>query len=195
VLFTNPRATRSYGDDFALCNLGQWGEGDAPDQFAALDHAVAMGWADPRRVGVMGLSYGGYMVNWLIGHSTRFRAAVSENGISNILSAYGTSDGGWYFIPLELGAEPDEDPERYARLSPLSAADRIQTPLLLLQSEDDWNCPIEQGEQLYTALKRRGRTVEMVRFAGEGHIMTTAGKPLARLLRRHHLLRWFRTNL
>lgn len=195
VLLVNPRATRSYGDDFALCNLGRWGEGDAPDQYAALDRAVALGWVDPRRVGVMGLSYGGYMVNWLIGHSARFCAAVSENGISNLLSAYGTSEGGWYFFPSELGAEPDGDPDLYLRLSPLTVADRIQTPLLLLQSEDDWNCPAEQGEQLYTALKRRGRTVEMVRFAEEGHIMTTAGRPLARLIRRRHLLRWFRTHL
>jgi dipeptidyl aminopeptidase/acylaminoacyl peptidase len=195
VLFINPRATRSYGDDFALCNLGRWGEGDAPDQLAALDHAAAMGWVDARRIAVMGLSYGGYMVNWLIGHCERFCAAVSENGISNLLSAYGTSDGGWYFFPLELGAEPDEDPELYRRLSPLSAVNHVQTPLLLLQSEDDWNCPIEQGEQIYTALKRRGRAVEMVRFAGEGHIMTTAGTPLARVARRRHLARWFRLYL
>jgi len=94
---------------------------------AALDHAAAMGWVDARRIGVMGLSYGGYMVNWLIGHSGRFCAAVSENGISNLLSVYGTSDGGWYFFPLELGVEPDEDPQRYRRLSPLSTVDRVQT--------------------------------------------------------------------
>jgi dipeptidyl aminopeptidase/acylaminoacyl peptidase len=195
VLYCNPRATRSYGDDFACCNLGHWAEGDAPDQFAALDYSMALGWVDPRRVGVMGLSYGGYMVNWLIGHSTRFRAAVSENGISNLLSAYGTSDGGWYFMPIELGAEPDEDPALYARLSPLGAVDQIEIPLLLMHCEEDTNCPIEQAEQLYIALKRRGKTVEMVRFAGEGHIMLLNGRPAARLMRRLQILRWFRAYL
>jgi dipeptidyl aminopeptidase/acylaminoacyl peptidase len=191
VLFVNPRATHGYGDDFALCNLGRWGEGDTPDQLAALDVAVRSGWVDSTRVGAMGLSYGGYMVNWLLGHTDRFRAAVSENSISNLVSVYGTSDIGWYFFPRELAAEPDQDPERYARLSPLSAAGQIRAPLLLLQCEQDWRCPAEQGEQLYTALKRRGHTVEMVRFPGESHGMLSGGKPRARVSRRRHMLRWF----
>lgn len=195
VLFANPRATRGYGDRFALDNLGHWGEGDAPDLLAALDGAATTGWVDPRRVGVVGLSYGGYMTNWLIGHTQRFRAAVSENSISNLLSFYGTSDIGWYFTPDELGAEPFDDPERYTRLSPLTAADQIATPLLLLNCLEDWRCPIEQAEQLYTALKRRGRTVEMVCFPGESHTMLSGGRPQARLERRRHLLRWFDTYL
>src|SRR5437763_10701440 len=195
VLFANPRATRSYGDQFATCNIGRWGEGDAPDLLAALDAAIATGWVDPGRVGVMGLSYGGYMTNWLIGHHKRFRAAVSENSISNLVSFYGTSDIGWYFTPEEIGAEPWDDPARYLHLSPLSAADRIDVPLLLLNCLEDWRCPIEQAEQLYTALKRRGRIVEMVCFPGESHVMLANGRPQSRLVRRQHLLRWFATYL
>jgi len=195
VLFANPRATRGYGDSFALRNIGRWGEGDAPDLLGALDAAVTTGWVDPARVGVMGLSYGGYMTNWLIGHTGRFRAAVSENSISNLLSFCGTSDIGWYFTPDELGAEPDDAPELYTRLSPLTAAGAIDTPLLLLNCLEDWRCPIEQAEQLYTALKRRGRTVEMVCFPGESHTMLSIGRPLSRLERRAHLLRWFATYL
>jgi dipeptidyl aminopeptidase/acylaminoacyl peptidase len=191
VLFVNPRATRGYDDAFALCAIGAWGEGDTPDQLAALDAATALGWVDPARVGVMGLSYGGYMTNWLIGHTDRFRAAVSENSISNLLSEYGTSDIGWYFLPSELGAEPHEDPERYLRLSPLTAAARIHTPLLLLTCLEDWRCPSEQSEQLYTTLKRLGRVVEMVRFPGESHSMLSGGRPVSRVTRRRHLLRWF----
>ena len=110
------------------CNIGHWGEGDAPDLLAALDAACATGWVDTDRVGVMGLSYGGYMTNWLIGHSDRFRAAISENSISNLVSFYGTADIGWYFLPEEIGAEPDDDLDRYIRLSPLSAAEPDRDP-------------------------------------------------------------------
>ena len=195
VLFANPRATRGYGDPFALCNIGHWGEGDAPDLLAALDAAVATGWVDAARVGVMGLSYGGYMTNWLIGHTRRFRAAVSENSISNLLSFYGTADIGWYFAPDELGAEPDDAPDLYTSLSPLTAVDAIDVPLLLLNCLEDWRCPIEQAEQLYTALKRRGRIVDMVCFPGESHTMLSGGRPQSRLERRQHLLRWFAAHL
>ncbi|HVC78946.1 MAG TPA: S9 family peptidase [Chloroflexota bacterium] len=193
VLLVNPRATRSYGDHFAACNLGHWGEGDAPDLLAALDAALKTGWVDQDRVGVMGLSYGGYMTNWLIGHTDRFRAAVSENSISNLVSFSGTSDIGWYFTPDEIGAEPWEDRERYLRLSPLSAADRIEIPLLLLNSQEDWRCPIEQAEQLYVALKRRGGIVEMVRFPGESHGMMSIGRPRSRLDRYRRVADWFAT--
>jgi dipeptidyl aminopeptidase/acylaminoacyl peptidase len=195
VLFANPRATRGYGDAFATCNVGRWGEGDTPDQMAGLDAALATGWVDPGRIGVMGLSYGGYMTNWLIGHTNRFRAAVSENSISNLASFYGTSDIGTYFTVEEIGAEPLRDPERYARLSPLSAVESITTPLLLLNCLADWRCPVEQGEQLYAALKRLGREVEMVCFPDESHSMLSNGKPRSRLVRRQHILRWFETHL
>jgi dipeptidyl aminopeptidase/acylaminoacyl peptidase len=195
VLFVNPRATRSYGDDFASCNLGRWGEGDAPDLLAALDAAVKTGWVDTKRVGVIGLSYGGFMTNWLIGHTDRFCVAVSENSLSNLISFYGTSDIGWYFSPEEIGVEPEVDIDRYLRISPLSAADQITAPLLLLNSLEDWRCPIEQAEQLYAALKRRGRTVEMVCFPGESHIMLGAGRPQSRRARHEHLLRWLATHL
>ena len=135
------------------------------------------------------------MTNWLIGHHKRFRAAVSENSISNLISFYGTSDIGWYFTPEEIGAEPWDAPARYLHLSPLSSADRIDVPLLLLNCLEDWRCPIEQAEQLYAALKRRGRTVEMVCFPGESHVMLSNGRPRSRLVRRQHLLRWFATYL
>lgn len=195
VLFVNPRATRGYGDAFATCNIGHWGEGDSPDLLAAVDAAVRTGWVDSGRIGVMGLSYGGFMANWLVGHSDRFRAAASENSISNLASLYGTADIGWYFLPDELGAEPDEDPGRYARLSPLGAVEHITAPLLLLNSLEDWRCPVEQAEQLYVALKRRGRTVEMVRFPGQSHVLMLSGRPGSRLARYRHLERWFATHL
>ena len=122
-------------------------------------------------------------------------AAVSENSISNLVSFYGTSDIGWYFTPEEIGAQPMDDPARYLHLSPLSSADRIDVPLLLLNCLEDWRCPIEQAEQLYAALKRRGRIVEMVCFPGESHVMLANGRPRSRLVRRRHLLRWFATYL
>lgn len=195
VVFANSRGSQGYGEEFLSCTRGAWGEADMPDLVAVVDAVVARGIADPDRLGVCGGSYGGYLTNWIIGHTDRFKAAVSMRCVSNLLSMYGTSDIGVYFNEWEIGATPWDDPDRYRRLSPLTYAPNIRTPLLLLHAEEDWRCPIEQAEQLFAWLRRLGRTVELVRFPGEGHNLTRSGRPRHRLEHLEHELRWFRTYL
>jgi dipeptidyl aminopeptidase/acylaminoacyl peptidase len=195
VVYANPRGSQGYGETFLACTRGAWGEADMPDLMAVVDAVLAQGWADPERLGVCGGSYGGYMTNWIVGHTDRFRAAVSMRCVSELVSMYGTSDIGVYFSEWEIGATPWDDPERYRRLSPLTYAPNIRTPLLLLHAEEDWRCPIAQAEQLFTWLRRLGRTVELVRFPGEGHNLTRSGRPRHRLEHLEHELRWFRTYL
>jgi len=191
VLFVNPRATQGYGEAFATANLGDWGGADWKEQEQALDLAIARGGVDPDRLAVTGLSYGGFMTNWIVTQTDRYRVAVSENSISNLVSFYGTADIGWYWLTGEWGPPFWENLDFYLAHSPMSHVARVKTPTLLLQSESDWRCPIEQGEQFYVALQDRGVPCEMVRFPGESHVNLLIGRPRSRLERRRHTLRWF----
>lgn len=191
VLFINPRATQGYGEAFATAILGAWGTGDWPEQERALDLAIEQGAVDPERLAVTGLSYGGFMTNWIVGHSDRYRVAASENGISNLVSFFTTSDIGWYWLEDEMEKTVWDNLDWYMQASPISYVPRMRTPMLLLQAEADYRCPIEQGEQLYTALLARGVPAEMVRFPGESHGQLSNGKPETRLVRRQVTLDWF----
>jgi dipeptidyl aminopeptidase/acylaminoacyl peptidase len=195
VLYTNPRGSQGYSQEFLSCTRGAWGEADMPDLMGALDGVIARGYVDPNRLGVTGGSYGGFMTNWMIGHTDRFKAAVTQRCVSNLTSFYGTSDIGFHFAEHEIGGTPWEQPERYRRLSPLTYAPRITTPLLILHSEQDYLCPIEQAEQLFVWLAKLGRTVEFVRFPDESHGLSRSGKPKHRVERLQHILRWFSTHL
>ena len=195
VLYTNPRGSAGYGEGFTGSTRGRWGESDMPDVIGALDAVLARGEVDPNRVGVTGGSYGGYLTNWIVGHSDRFRAAVTQRCVSNFHSFYGTSDIGSTFGEFEFGGTPWADAELLLRHSPISYVDAIQTPLLIIHNEQDLRCPIEQAEQLFVALKRLGRDVAMVRIPGEDHNLSRTGTPSRRLARLHHLVGWFDTHL
>jgi dipeptidyl aminopeptidase/acylaminoacyl peptidase len=195
VLFTNPRGSAGYGERFTTCTRGKWGEADAPDVLGALDAVVARGDVDPARLGVTGGSYGGYLTNWLIGHSDRFKAAVTQRCVSNFHSMYGTSDIGFDFGEHEFGGTPWADTDLLLRHSPISYVERMTTPLLILHSEADLRCPIEQAEQLFVALKRLDREVRFVRFPEEDHNLSRSGTPSRRLARLHHLVGWFDDHL
>jgi len=195
VMFTNPRGSAGYGEEFATCTRGAWGVSDMPDIMGALDALLATGYVDPVRVGVTGGSYGGYLTNWLVGHTDRFRAAVTQRCVSNFHSMYGTSDIGFDFGEDEFGGTPWSDTERLLAHSPISFVDRIGTPLLIVHNEGDLRCPIEQAEQLFTALKRLGRKTRFVRIPEEDHNLSRTGKPSRRLARLHHLIGWFDSHL
>jgi dipeptidyl aminopeptidase/acylaminoacyl peptidase len=173
--------------------VGDWGGGDSADVLAGMDAALARyDWIDPERLGLLGGSYGGFMTSWIVGHSTRFRAACSERAVNAQASMYGTSDIGYLFNTVEMGGiRPWDDMAKYLERSPLSHARDITTPLLIIHSEDDLRCPIEQAEQLYVALKTLRREVVFVRFPDENHELSRSGRPRHRLERFRIILDWF----
>ncbi|MBE3590814.1 MAG: S9 family peptidase [Firmicutes bacterium] len=193
VLYTNPRGSTGYGEAFTRGCVGDWGGQDYRDIMAGVDAALErFDWIDRNRLGVTGGSYGGYMTNWIVGHTDRFKAAVTQRSISNLYSMYGTSDIGFHFNRRELGdAEMWDAEERIMERSPIRYARNVVTPLLIIHSDEDHRCPIEQAEQWYIALKRLGKTVEFVRFSGENHELSRSGKPVNRLERLERIVGWF----
>src|SRR5206468_6496779 len=153
--------------------IGDWGGKDYVDLMAGVDHARSLGWIDEDRIYVTGGSYGGFMTNWIVGHTDRFRAAVTQRSISNNISAFGTSDIGWHFWEHEMGdATPWQGGEKLIFRSPLTYVTNVKTPLLILHAERDLRCPIEQAEQLFTALKVLGKEAVLVRFPEDNHDLT-----------------------
>ncbi len=196
VLTSNPRGSDGYGTDWAVAVHAHYGERDYQDLMEVVDHALEADLGvDPQRLGVSGGSYGGFMTNWIVGHTDRFHAAVSQRGISNWESFFGTSDIGYFFSPEHIGALPWEDPGRYREKSPLTYAERIRTPLLIIHSEKDLRCPIEQAEQLFVYLKRLERDVRLARFPDESHELSRSGSPKRRMERLRLILSWFEERL
>ena len=195
VVFTNPRGSAGYGEAFTMCTRGKWGESDMPDIMGAVDAILERGYVDEARMGVTGGSYGGYMTNWIIGHTDRFKAAVTQRCVANFYSMVGTSDIGVHFGVYEFGGTPWENADTLLKYSPVSYVQSMKTPLLIIHNEQDLRCPIEQAEQLYTFLKRLGRDVAMVRIPDEDHNLSRTGKPSRRLARLHHLIGWFDSHL
>ncbi|HEU5381314.1 MAG TPA: S9 family peptidase [Ktedonobacteraceae bacterium] len=193
VFFTNPRGSIGYGRDFSLAVRGAWGAVDSLDIMAGVDTLIARGYIDEGRLGVTGGSYGGFMTNWLIGHyPDRFAAAVTDRSVNNMASDFGSCDFGWTFADDELEVTPWEDLECYRQRSPITFVKNMRTPLLIIHSEQDLRCNIEQAEQLFTALKYLGREVLFVRFEGQSHGLSRGGHPKLRLERLHHGLNWFK---
>jgi dipeptidyl aminopeptidase/acylaminoacyl peptidase len=191
ILYTNPRGSCGYGYEFADAVHRSWGKKDSLDILNGVDVVVQKGYIDEQRLGVTGGSYGGFMTNWLIGHTDRFKAAVTDRCVSNLASMFGSSDIGWDLSQDVLTTTPWEDLEQYMDLSPIKYVENIQTPLLILHSEQDLRCSIEQAEQLFAALKWMGREVLFVRFEGQSHGLSRAGHPRLRLERLRHIQRWF----
>jgi dipeptidyl aminopeptidase/acylaminoacyl peptidase len=192
VAYGNPRGSQSYGHAYADAILGDWGGIDAADVLSILDGALALGTFDTGRIGVAGGSYGGFMTTWLMGHSDRFAAGVSMRAVNDFVSELGASDLGW-FLERELQSKyADDAGRRLFEGSPMRAASAIAAPLLVEHSERDYRCPIDQGEQLFTILRRLGKTdTEFVRFAETGHELSRNGKPRSRILRLRAIAHWF----
>ena len=196
VIFSNPRGSAGYGEEFNACTRANWGVADMPDVIAALEAAVAaVDWIDPDRLGVTGGSYGGYLTNWIVSHDDRFKAAVTQRCVSNFHSFFGTSDIGVNFGEFEFGGVPWKDAELLLAHSPISHVDKITTPLLIVHNENDLRCPIEQAEQMFTALKYLEREVAFVRIPEESHDLSRNGTPSRRKARLSHIIGWFDSHL
>ena len=191
LLFLNHRASTGYGDNFSTAIKGDWGNLDYKDLMSGVDHAIELDLADADRLGVCGLSGGGNLSCWIVGQTTRFKAAIPQNPVTNWRSFYGTSDIGIYFGVEQMGGHPQEIPEVYERCSPITYAHRCTTPTLMVQSELDWRCPAEQGEQFYTVLKANGCTVEMLRQPGGSHGASISGAVNLRRAHNEAMLDWF----
>lgn len=191
VIYTNPRGGTGYGQHFRALVRQDFGGDDYRDLMAAADLAETWDWIDSKRMGVLGGSYGGYMTNWIISHTERFAAANTQRCISNLMSFFGTSDIGPYFGEDEFGGKPWADIDKFMERSPIRYVNSINTPLLILHSDEDHRCPVEQAEQLYTALKVLDKPVRFVRFPREGHELSRSGEPLHRIARIEYILDWF----
>jgi dipeptidyl aminopeptidase/acylaminoacyl peptidase len=189
VLTLNPRGSAGRGDGFAAGNRGDWGGADAADITAVVDAVAARDDVDETRIAVWGVSYGGFMAQWLLTRSARYRAGISENGISNFRDLWDTGPGRRAFWELAMGGPPDRT-DRYDRRSPVRSAERISAPLLLVHAEQDDNCPIAQSEAMAGALRARGADAELIRLPGEGHLVNLTGRPSSRLRRANAVDRW-----
>ena len=195
VLYTNPRGSQGYGQDFSDAILSDWGGIDYEDIMACVDYAIDCGYVDESRMGVAGGSYGGYMVTWIIGHSQRFKAAVASRMVSNLYSAWGSGDYTWMLWSWEFEGMPQERTALYLERSPISYVGEMHTPLLITHAVDDLRCSIGQSDQMYTALKVLKREVKMVRLPSGGHDVSRTGKPSLRVERIQHILGWMDEHL
>jgi dipeptidyl aminopeptidase/acylaminoacyl peptidase len=191
VVAPNPRGSCTYGLDFATAVHGDWGGGDYEDVMAAMEHVAARDYVDETKVVIHGSSYGGFMASWAVGHTDRFNAAVIAAPVTNLPSFYGTSDIGVNFTETQLGGERFEAIEQYREHSPLTYAPNVNTPVLLIHGEADARVPIEQSEQYFVALKRRGKVVEFVRLPDTSHGVFRAKHPVIRKEYFRRMLEWF----
>lgn len=198
VLFTNPHGSAGRGADFADIR-GRYGKEDYTDLMTFVDEALRRYPSiDPERLAVMGGSYGGFMANWIIGHTNRFRCANSQRSIANYMTKFLVSDIGTWVNMSEITADPDalafegDNPAKVWEQSPLAYVANAETPTLFLHSDRDYRCPLEEGMQMYTALTLRGVPARLVVFKGENHGLCRTGRPQNRVRRLEEIVAWYR---
>jgi dipeptidyl aminopeptidase/acylaminoacyl peptidase len=193
VYACNPRGSQGYGQAFLTANVGDWGEGPMRDVMGGLDSLVDDGLVDPDRMGVTGGSYGGYLTSWIVGHTDRFKAAVTCRSVNDMTSQLLSGDiGGPTFGEQSYGVVPWEDWDLYRRHSPLTYAEKVTTPLLIQHAEQDLRCTITQAEELFAVLRSLKKTVRLMRVPEESHELTRSGTPFRRVDNLRLIDEWFR---
>ncbi len=191
VFFCNPRGSDGRGNAFADIR-GKYGTIDYDDLMKFTDKILEKyPQIDKCRIGVTGGSYGGFMTNWIIGHTDRFKCAASQRSISNWISKFGTTDIGYYFNADQIQSTPWENPEKLWFHSPIKYADKAVTPTLFIHSEEDYRCWLAEGLQMFTALKYHGVDARLCMFRGENHELSRSGKPRHRVRRLEEITSWF----
>jgi dipeptidyl aminopeptidase/acylaminoacyl peptidase len=193
VVYSNPRGSKGYGEAFCGAIRGDWGNKDWDDIQAVTQWISAQPWADAERIGIMGGSYGGYMTNWAIGHSSAYRCAITDRCVSNMVSMAGNSDFPFnkdaYFRGVAWG-NLDQISELW-RQSPIAYFENVTTPTLVIHSAGDLRCNIEQSDQVFTALQMQGVPSRYVRYPGTtSHGMSRNGPPDLRIHRQREYLNW-----
>ena len=195
IVYCNPRGSGGYGYEFQRASFQNWGAGPAADVLAAVDIAVRESWVDKDRLVLSGGSYGGYLVAWIIGHDRRFKAAIAQRGVFDLATFFGEGSA-WRLVPYHFGGYPWQTSIRRLldEQSPLSFAERIETPLMIQQGDDDRQTGSAQSEMLFRALKVLGRPVEYVRYPKATHDLSRtgeAGQRIDRLVRFDEFFRRF----
>lgn len=190
VFFCNPRGGDGRGNEFADIR-GKYGTIDYDDLMKFTDEVLKAYPIDRSRVGVTGGSYGGFMTNWIIGHTDRFACAASQRSIANWFSKFGTTDIGYYFNVDQNASSPWENPEKLWWHSPIKYADKVKTPTLFIHSEEDYRCWLTEGIQMFTSLKYHGVPARLCMFRGENHELSRSGKPRHRVKRLEEMTNWF----
>ncbi|MBO4213462.1 MAG: S9 family peptidase [Lachnospiraceae bacterium] len=195
VFFCNPVGSDGRGGKFADIR-GHYGDHDFKNLMDFTD-AVLKKYPqiDPKRVGVTGGSYGGFMTNWIVGHTDRFACAATQRSISNWISFHGVSDIGPYFAKDQTQGDIEGKIKKMWDQSPLKYADNVKTPLLFIHSDEDYRCPLSQGMQFYSALANKGQIVRMCIFHGENHELSRSGKPKHRMRRLTEISNWMKEYL
>lgn len=196
VAYFNQRGTTAgYGQAWTLASQGDQGGREYEEIMLGVDDLVRRRYVDRDRLGVTGGSCGGFLTNWIVGHTDRFAAAVTQRSIANYISFFGTSDFGPEYTERDAGASAWTDLAATWRQSPIAYAANIKTPLLIVHSDQDYRCPLAQAEELFAALRWMGREVELVVFEGENHDLALAGRPGNRIERLRRILGWFQKHL
>ena len=193
VYACNPRGSQGYGQAFLTANVRDWGDGPMRDVMGGVDALIADGLVDPDRMGVTGGSYGGYLTSWIVGHTDRFKAAVTCRSVNDLTSQMLSGDiGGPTFGLLVYGTHPWENWDLYRRHSPLTYAEKVTTPLLIQHSEKDLRTPIGQAEELFAVLRSLRKIVRLMRVPDESHELTRSGTPFRRVDNQRLIVDWFR---
>jgi dipeptidyl aminopeptidase/acylaminoacyl peptidase len=192
VYFTNPRGGTGYGEEHTKSiSDGKWGTKDYEDLMRWTDYVEKLPYIDPDLMGVTGGSYGGYMTLWIIGHTHRFKAGVAQRVVSNLISMWGSSDFNWAFQEIFGNQAPYENIEILWENSPMKHLGTAKTPTLIIHSENDFRCPLEQGQQAFVALKTLGVDTKFVLFPGEFHGLSRGGRTDRRVIRLNEIAAWF----
>ena len=193
VYASNPRGSQGYGQAFVTANVGDWGDGPMRDVMAGLDALIDDGLVDGDRMGVTGGSYGGYLTSWIVGHTNRFKAAVTCRSVNDLISQMLSGDiGGPIFGLYVYGVHPWDDWDLYHRHSPLTYATQVTTPLLIQHAEKDLRCTVTQAEELFAVLRSLKKTVRLMRVPEESHELTRSGTPYRRVDHLRLVDEWFR---
>ncbi len=192
VHYVNQRGTSAgFGQAWTRASEGNQGGRDFEETMKMVDWLVTQSYVDADRLGVTGGSCGGFMTNWIVGHTDRFKAAVTQRSITNQISFFGCSDIGPEGTLAETGGDPWSDLDRLWLQSPLAYVKHVTTPLLIIHSDEDYRCPLEQAEQLFAALRWMGKEVELVVFEGENHSLSRGGRLSNRIERLRRIQGWF----
>lgn len=191
VFYCNPRGSDGRGDSFADIS-GKYGTIDYDDLMKFTDLVLEKySQIDPNRIAVTGGSYGGFMTNWIIGHTDRFKCAVSLRSIANWISKFGTTDIGYFFVQSEQGANPWTNSDKLWFHSPMKYANKVKTPTLFIHAENDYRCWFVEGLQMFTSLKYFGVESRFCLFRDEHHDLSRTGKPTHRIRRMEEIMNWY----